>query len=297
MREYFENQEQVIESVKKERHVHFDRVDKNGTTIFVDCSCSRCGGEGIIPYFGHVDHGTCFKCGGSGLGGSEEIKIYTDEYGAKLKAQRAAREEAKRQKLIAESGEWNRGWMEREGFNEDGITYLILGNTFEIKDELKSKGAKFNYILGWHMANAEGYDAVPLSIEQVTWHLWNGRQDYQNDFPAMEELGKKLKDDAEQALKVARGEHVSEYIGKVGERREFVCKLVGSFSYETHYSFYGETCFIYKFVDENGDIVVWNTSAWLDTEKKDFRFKATIKEHSEYKGEKQTVVSRPKFFE
>lgn len=297
MIEIFENQAQAIEEYKNARRVRFDRVDKNGTHIFTDCNCRRCGGDGYISYFAHVEAGVCFECGGSGVGNGEEIKIYTDAYGAKLKEQRAAREEAKRQKLIAESGEWNKGWMEREGFNADGITYLVLGNTFEIKDELKAKGAKFNHLLGWHMADAQGYDAVELNIEQVTQHLWNGRLDWQNDYPAMEELVKKLKDDAEAALKAKRGEHVSEYIGKVGERREFVCKLVCHFTYESHYSFYGETNHIYKFVDENGDIVVWNTSSWLDDEQKDFRFKATVKEHSEYKGEKQTVISRPRFVE
>ena len=296
MREYFENQEQVIEELKNTRRVHFEKVDKNGTHVFVDCTCSRCGGDGIIPYFGHVDHGVCFKCGGSGVGGNEEIKVYTDAYGVKLKAQRAAREEAKRQKLIAESGEWNKEWMEREGFNAEGITYLVLGNTYEIKDELKAKGAKFNNLLGWHIADAQGYDTVPLNIEQVTHRLWNGRLDYQNDYPAMEELVQKLKDDAEQALKAERGDYVSEYVGTIGERRDFVCKMVGHFTYESHYSYYGETNHIYKFEDENGDIVVWNTVSWVEEDKPEYRFKATVKEHSEYKGEKQTVIARPKFF-
>lgn len=298
MREYFENQEEVIERVKKERHVRFDRVDKNGTTIFIDCCCSRCGGDGIIPYFGHVDHGTCFKCGGSGLGGSEEIKIYTSEYGAKLKAQRAAREEAKRQKLIAESGEKNKEWLEREGFNAEGTTYLVLGNTYEMREGLKDNGAKFNHILGWHMADPKHFDVVSLNVEQVTCRTWDGRYDYERD-PEIEALITKLKEDAEHELKVRRGEHISEYIGTVGERREFKCKFVGGFTYETHYSFYGEVNHIYKFEDETGDVIVWNTSSYLPDkveENEECRFTATIKEHSKYKGEKQTVIARPKFF-
>lgn len=295
MREYFENQEQVIAELKNERHVRFDRTDKNGTHIFIDSCCQRCGGDGRIAYYGHIEQGICFECGGSGVSGNREIKVYTDAYGAKLKAQRDAREEAKRQKLIAESGEWNKEWMEREGFNAEGVTYLVLGNTYEIKDELKAKGAKFNNLLGWHMADVQGYDAVPLNIEQVTQHLWNGRLDYGN-YTEIVELVQKLKDDAEQALKAERGDRVSEYIGTIGERRDFVCKMVGHFTYESHYSYYGETNHIYKFEDENGDIVVWNTSSWLEDDKPEYRFKATVKEHSEYRGEKQTVIARPKFF-
>ena len=295
MREYFENQEEVIKRVKNEPRVHFVKVDKNGTTVFVDNSCSRCGGSGVIPYYGHIDNGTCFKCGGNGLGGSEEIKIYTDEYGAKLKSQRAAREEAKRQKLIEESVDWNKEWMEREGFNENGITYLILGDTYAMKEELKQNGAKFNYLLGWHVADAKEYDAAPVTIEQVTHTTWNGRLCYIDNDEEATEMINKLKDDAEKAIKAARGEHIGEYIGTVGERREFVCKLVGHFTYDTYYTYSGEVNHIYKFEDENGDIVVWKTSSYLDDEKTEYRFTATVKEHSEYKGEKQTVVNRPKF--
>lgn len=29
--------------------------------------CDRCGGSGTKPEYGHVDNGTCFKCGGVGL--------------------------------------------------------------------------------------------------------------------------------------------------------------------------------------------------------------------------------------
>lgn len=294
MREYFENQEQVIAELKNAPRVHFDRIDKNGTHVFVDCTCSRCGGDGIIPYYGHIDHGTCFKCGGSGVSGSEEIKVYTDEYGAKLIAQREAREAKKRQKLIDESEGWNKEWMEREGFNADGVTYIVLGNTFDIKEELKAKGAKFNQMLGWHMADAQGYDVAEIRVEQVTYRTYIGRFEYIMYSEGIE-LVNAAKDAAEKELKAKRGDHISEHIGTVGERRDFICKLVGSFAYESHFSYYGETNYIHKFVDENGDIVVWNTASWLDPEKKDFRFKATIKEHSEYKGEKQTVVTRPKF--
>jgi hypothetical protein len=28
--------------------------------------------------------------------------------------------------------------MEREGFNADGVTYIVLGNTYEMKEELKA---------------------------------------------------------------------------------------------------------------------------------------------------------------
>lgn len=297
--EIFTEQEQNIERYSHMKNVSLVKVDKNGTHIFANCTCGRCGGTGIIPYYGHVDGGVCFECGGSGVSTATEIKIYTNEYGAKLKAQREAREEKKRQKMIEESGEWNKEWMAKEGFNEEGITYIVLGNTYEIKEELKARGAKYNGMLGWHMPNAEGYDAVPMNIDKVTYHMYNGRLEYIM-YSEIVELVKTLKEKAEQELKAKKGEHVSEYIGTVGERREFICRLVGHFCYESNFGGYGywtdNTMHIYKFKDENGDIVVWNTATYLDDDKPEYKFKATIKEHSEYKGEKQTVISRPKFF-
>ena len=295
MIEIFENQAEAIEQYKNARRVFFDRVDRNGTYIFNDCNCRKCGGDGYISYFAHVEAGVCFLCGGSGSGTATEIKICTDEYGAKLRQQRAARDEAKRQKLIDQSAEWNKTWLEREGFNADGITYVVLGNTFDIKDELKAKGAKFDNMLGWHMADPQGYDVAEIHVEQVTYRTYIGRFEYIMYADGVE-IVREAKEAAEKALKAERNEHVSEYIGTVGERREFNCTLVGHFTYDSRFSYYGEINHIYKFADENGDIVVWNTSSDLDEEQKNFRFKATIKEHSEYRGEKQTVVNRPKFF-
>lgn len=300
MIEIFANQTKEIEHYSNQKNVHFVKVDKNGTHIFADCTCGRCGGTGIIPYYGHVDGGVCFECGGSGVSTATEIKIYTDEYGAKLKAQREAREEKKRQKMIEESGEWNKEWMAKEGFNEEGITYIVLGNTYEIKEELKAHGAKFNGILGWHMPNADGFDAVAVPMDKVTQHLWNGRLDYDSDYTAVKKFVDKLKDEAEQALKVANGEPVSEYIGNVGDRLEFEADLVGEFTFETpgYMSWETELMHIYKFKTAEGNIVVWKTTSYIseyfEDNVKHFKFKGTVKEHSEYKGEKQTVVNRVK---
>ena len=298
MVEYFENQEEMIKSVSRRKNVYLECIDKNGTHVFIDCNCSRCGGDGIIPYFGHVDHGVCFQCGGSGRSGHTEIKIYTPEYGVKLKARRAAREEKKRQELIAKSGEYNKEWMEREGFNADGITFVVLGNTYEIKDELKAHGAKFNNLLGWHMPNAEGYDAVPVQIEKITQHLWNGRLDYINDYKEINGLVNKLKDEAKQALE-PRGK-VSEHIGNIGDRIDFEADLVNCFTFDVpgYMSWETEIMHIYKFKTAEGNIVVWKTTSYIkeyfEDDVKHFKFKGTVKEHSEYKGEKQTVLNRVK---
>lgn len=51
---------------------------------------------------------------------------------------------------------------------------------------------------------------------------------------------------------------------------------------------------IYKFKAGN-DILVWNTTSFQDLEQgKHYMVRGTVKEHSEYRGEKQTALSRCK---
>ena len=51
---------------------------------------------------------------------------------------------------------------------------------------------------------------------------------------------------------------------------------------------------IYRFEDENDNILIWKTSNFIDRADKVTKIKATIKDHTEYNGEKQTEMSRVK---
>ena len=72
-------------------HMKYIRTDKNGTKIYEDWTCPRCGGEGWAGQWKYTGV-TCFRCGGTGLRNRPKIvKEYTDEYWAKLNAQREAK--------------------------------------------------------------------------------------------------------------------------------------------------------------------------------------------------------------
>lgn len=99
------------------------------------------------------------------------------------------------------------------------------------------------------------------------------------------------------------------YIGEVGKRYDLELKLVGEYSFVSYFGYKEiETC-IYKMEDSEGNVFVWKTSSLLGMDKEDSRgncfldtvkrgdtakIKATVKEHSEYKGTEQTVLSRVK---
>ena len=93
----------------------------------------------------------------------------------------------------------------------------------------------------------------------------------------------------QQATEFKIGE-TSEYIGEEKDRLELQVYLL-----ETHQSigFYGHTD-IHKLVDENGNIITWFDNARKGTIEtgKIYKIKATIKNHKEFRGMKQTQVNR-----
>ena len=81
----------------------------------------------------------------------------------------------------------------------------------------------------------------------------------------------------------------SEYIGTVGKREVFALIVIRIIPFE---SMYGQK-WITILQDREGNKVVWYASVLPDFEEGDsIVAAATVKEHKEYRAEKQTVVSR-----
>ena len=256
------------------------RIDKNGTKYWMSTECPKCGGNGNIWYYSHVSAGQCFMCGGTGYK-ETKWKEYTPEYAEVLRQRRLA-------KARKTAPERNAKLLEKLGMNAEGKTWVVMGNTFEIKDELKEKGAKYSNRFGWHFDHEDnGYSCVEVSIEEIAektdeW-VWDLYEEY-----FIIQLIKEKKN--ANATKTA-----SEYVGNVGDKVEKVLTFKQEFTFETHFTYYGELNFIYKFADENGNTFTWKTGKSLDLEEgKEYTVKGTIKEHSEYKGDKQTVLTRCK---
>lgn len=83
----------------------------------------------------------------------------------------------------------------------------------------------------------------------------------------------------------------SEYQGEVGERINFkIDSLRVLSSWETQYGL----SFLYHFVDQQRNVYTWISSVVLNPEKEYSEVKGTIKAHQEYKGIKQTLLTRCK---
>ena len=83
----------------------------------------------------------------------------------------------------------------------------------------------------------------------------------------------------------------SEYMGNIGDRITFAIDSWKALtSWETEW---GVTV-LYRFIDTNGNVIIWKSSKYIDSEKEVTKLTGTIKEHKEYNGVKQTVVNRCK---
>ena len=91
----------------------------------------------------------------------------------------------------------------------------------------------------------------------------------------------------------------SKHVGTVGEKIEFVLKDIKVLtSWENKFSYYPTTTYKYKITDENENIYIWQTTTYVNIEnclKSTTTVKGKIKEHSEYNGVKQTILTHCKF--
>lgn len=87
-------------------------------------------------------------------------------------------------------------------------------------------------------------------------------------------------------------EYSDSYVGNIKDRIDFQVKLIKVLKID---SYYGVT-YLHSFIDNTGHSIVWFGSKDCGYAIGDeFKMKATIKDHKEYNGIKQTVVTRASF--
>lgn len=264
--------------------------DKNGKLYQkVKCKCDRCT-NGIYaigvengqikphPAYG----GICLKCGGTGFL-TKEVRLYTEKEFETMKRNAAAakerKETARRKEMEENFAKKKAEWLKSHGFNENGVAYLVKGETYSIKDELKAEGYIFDPVLLWHRSTPME-DNIPIKAEEVLEFSAWGEGHY------LTEAKEKIKNlvnppSASNStwLKTEVGDHFKDLVVT------FVKK--GSYS-----GTYGLTN-IYTFKTEDEKELVWFTATNQNIELGDNIFlSGKVKEKKEFRGIKQTVVTR-----
>ena len=90
---------------------------------------------------------------------------------------------------------------------------------------------------------------------------------------------------------------ISQFVGTAGEKIDAEVTLSKVICYPSPFG-YGNWNYIYKFTDRNENQIVWKTSKDLELEEGILiNVRGTVKEHTVYAGEKQTVIIRAKIEE
>ena len=287
------------ELLKDRKNWHYVRTDRNKTRYFENWTCQRCGGRG--GWEGWPGY-TCYECGGSGRGERPEIiKVYTPEHEAKLAAQREARAQKHEQERVAKAILERGENMRKAGFGQeeiDGVVtwviYRVVGNTFEIKDQLKELGCKFKPQVGWYAPAAlDGYECQRLTEQEVlkenVFIEWKDKEEVE---PLWIERNR------------AAEESSSQWIGNIGDRIDITVKIDRVFesSWKRNPGVWSTvTSYMYLMHDEAGNIYKWSTSCGYE-EGETYHFRATVKDHADYVSKsgvkiKQTVLTRCKLVE
>lgn len=221
--------------------------------------CGRCGGAG--GWKGWPGY-TCYDCGGKGNLGYECIRVYSGAELVKLNATREKRRAAAEAKRTAKT----------KAFKAEAAAKLEAFWTANAELVESAKAAKGKSpLIADLLAGLEKYGD------------WSVKQ--------MALVAKVVKEVGENEAKRA----ASGWFGKVGERLDVTATVERIASYERP-SFSGrgiDTVWIVTMRTAEGNAVVVKSPSFGGRQKGEtVMMRATIKEHSEFRGEKQTVMMR-----
>lgn len=160
---------------------------------------------------------------------------------------------------------------------------------------------KYNVEVEEHYRFGFGHNVVEISLRD--------KDEYEAELEE-ERKREEEKMEAERKRKEMMDFSNSDFIAQPKKRIDLTLTLVNDYEYEgTKFSYYDTArCHIYTFRDADGNCVIWKTKNAIlhDWEDEDGHFhttmakvgdkvtmRATVKEHSEYRGTKQTVINRP----
>ena len=164
----------------------------------------------------------------------------------------------------------------------DRISFKVTDADYDTAQEIINHVANIsdnnNYIHNLKVLCANtmvGYGNINMLVSAVV--CWN------HELERKERVAKR---EAEQAdLKK------SIYLGEINDRMTFEIESWKALtSWETEW---GVTV-LYRFIDINGNVIIWKSSKYIADEKEISKLTGTIKEHKDFNGVKQTIVTRCK---
>lgn len=165
---------------------------------------------------------------------------------------------------------------------ENGYITIFKGDTYNNLEWFQASPARYTRYWGWYFGSNQEIPAdLPSDVEpmRLDWALVG------ND-----ETGRLIPED--QIKPIVEGlmfdEQPGEWVGSVGERLDLVLTVKRALDLESQY---GRST-LHTMSDEAGNIYIWSTAAkhWEVGSVRHIR--GTVKDHSIFRGQKQTVLTR-----
>ena len=162
--------------------------------------------------------------------------------------------------------------------------------------------------------NPDSEEAVKMTEDALDWlDKQEGLNDYMHNLKVVSSLdyttysrfgllvslfptyNRELEAEAKRRAEAEQGK-ASEYVGKEGDRITVEVEAVKCLtSWESCFNGYTTTTtYIWKIVGKDGNIFTWKTSNWMDEDRPPVSVKGTVKGHKEFRGVKQTELTRCK---
>lgn len=262
--------------------------DKNGRKyVRVRGDCKRCGGSGHYSMNAMGDT-TCYRCGGSGHE-NMEVRWYTESQRAAL--DRAAEKRAAAKAVKAEERRIKFSPKNAFGFGPEEYITLYKGDETVIKDFFLSftideeghRAAWYNVFFRWFTPSKITFDKeLPEGIIPVKL-TWDEIKD-KNDPEGLQTIDNKAIADYVSTLLDEPSN--SEWQGEKGDWLELDVTIKKNIFLTSNY---GDS-HMHIMEDDNENVYVWNTASKNLEEGYRTHMRMKVKDHSEYKGVKQTVV-------
>lgn len=225
--------------------------------------CGRCGGQGFIRGFEHVENAICFACRG------DSLDLYATDKDELFERIRPAWLRARRENLKR---------LAKAEAHEQKVAVLL--------EHMQANHAN---LFGWLESNRRmsEYDSETFASSLYDSMIGGYLSDAQID-AGYRAMAREMTD--------RMSAETSSHIGTVGEKITATGEVVFTSRYTTYYTYAGTDNAMVKIATPDGAIILKGTTAFLfDLEKGDtVTVVGKVKEHGEYKGEKQTVLVRPK---
>lgn len=165
----------------------------------------------------------------------------------------------------------------------NGYITIFKGNTYPHKDWLKEHGARFTKLFNWSFASDVEWPEAELPIDleplQIPWEAVSADDHLLPEAEVRSYIESLMYDPSN-----------SEYVGEIGDRIEETLTVTKAVTLESYYG----TSIMHIMEDAIGNVFVWITKAKNYPEGKVVTLRGTIKDHKEYKGTKQTILTRCK---